>query len=348
MPAKAMQAELTPRQRDILGKLVEEYVATGQPVGSKHLVEQSRLGVSSSTVRYELAELEGLGFLTHPHTSAGRIPTERGYRLYVDELLQRLEPRPARFQLDLSMLRSEVESALQATTEALADLTSLPALVSAPPLEPATVHHVEVLLLQPEAVVVVVITSTGDVSKRIVAFDRPVDPGLVKWAAEYLNERVAGLGLGTHLLRRRFEDSGLAPAEREFLALLRPAFTELLRAEQRLYVGGTASLLEDVRAEELGVYRRLLEVLEKRAALLELVDAALDAKHPFVRVGGELEHPKLQDVALVAACYGLSNRALGTVGLLGPVRMDYDKAIRSVRSAAHELSRFVEAVYAEN
>jgi len=343
-----MQTELTPRQREILGRLVEAYVVTGQPVGSKHLVERSGLSVSSSTVRYELAELEGLGFLTHPHTSAGRTPTERGYRLYVDELLARLEPRPARFQLDLSALRSEVESALQATTEALADLTSLLALVSAPPLETTTVRHVEVLLLQPQVVVVVVITSTGDVSKRLVTFDEPVDQGLAKWAAEYLNERVAGLGLGTHLLRRRFEDPGLSAREREYLDRLRPAFTELLRADQRLYVGGRASLLEDVRAEDLGVYRRLLEVLEKRAALLELVDEALDAKRPFVRVGGELEHPKLHDVALVAACYGLSNRALGTVGLLGPVRMDYDKAIRSVRSAAHELSRFVEAVYAEN
>src|SRR5207244_3547402 len=196
MPAKAMQSELTPRQRDILGKLVEEHVATGQPVGSKHLVERSRLLVSSSTVRYELAELEGLGFLTHPHTSAGRIPTERGYRLYVDELLERLEPRPARFQLDLSALRSEVESALQATTEALADLTSLLALVSAPPLETTTVRHVEVLLLQPQVVVVFVITSTGDGSKRLVTFDEPVDRGLAEWAAEYLHERGAGVGRG--------------------------------------------------------------------------------------------------------------------------------------------------------
>src|SRR5256886_2053666 len=310
-----METELTPRQRDILGKLVEEYVATAQPVGSKHLVERSRLLVSSSTVRYELAELEGLGFLTHPHTSAGRIPTERGYRLYVDELLERLRPRPARFLLDLSALRSEVESALQATTEALADLTSLLALVSAPPLETTTVRHVEVLLLQPQVVVVVVITSTGDVSKRVVTFDQPVDQGLAKWAAEYLNERVSGLGLGTHLLRPRVEGPGLSAGEREFLARLRPAFTELLRAEQRLYVGGAASLLEDVRAEELGVYRRLLEALEKRAALLDLVDAALDAKHPFVRVGGELPHPKLPDAAPVAACYGPSNPALGPAGL---------------------------------
>src|SRR5919199_6757416 len=343
-----VDVELTPRQREILRRVVEEYVATGQPVGSKSLVERAGLDVSSSTVRHELAELERSGLLTHPHTSAGRIPTEHGYRLYVDALLDRLEPRPAGFELDLSAVRSEVEAALQATTEMLSRVTSLLALVSAPPLEATTVRRVEVLLLQPQVVVVVVITSAGDVSKRVLTFEEPLDSGLVLWAAEYLNERVAGLQLGTHLLRQRFEDPGLSARERAFLAALRPAFTELVRAEQRLYVGGAASLLEDLRSEELGAYRRLLEVLEKRAALLALVDEALDAKRPFVRVGGELEHPKLQDVALVAACYGLSNRALGTVGLLGPVRMDYEKAIRTGRSAAHELSRFVEAVYAEN
>jgi heat-inducible transcriptional repressor len=348
VPAKMAQTRLTPRQREILRKVVEEYVATGQPVGSKNLVARSQLTVSASTVRSELAELEAWGLLTHPHTSAGRIPTEGGYRAYVDALLERLEPRPARFDLDLSAVRIEVETALQATTEMLADVTSLLALVSAPPLETTTVRHAEVLLLQPRVVVVVVITSTGGVSKRVVTFDEPVDPGLANWAAEYLNERVAGLRLGTHLLRQRFEDPSLTARERMFLDRLRPPFTELLRAEQRLYVGGAASLLDDVRADELGVYRRLLEALEKRAALLELVDEALDPKRLFVRVGGELENPALQDVALVAACYGLSNRALGTVGLLGPVRMDYEKAIRSVRGAAHELSRFVEDVYAEN
>jgi heat-inducible transcriptional repressor len=348
MPAKMLQARLTPRQRDILQRVVEEYVATGQPVGSKNLVERSQLSVSASTVRSELAELEVRGFLTHPHTSAGRIPTEGGYRAYVDALLERLEPRPARFELDLSAVRSEVEAALQATTEMLADVTSLLALVSAPPLETTTVRHAEVLLLQPRVVVVVVITSTGGVSKRVVTFDEPVDPGLASWAAEYLDERVAGLRLGTHLLRQRFEDPELTARERGFLERLRPPFTELLRAEQRLYVGGAASLLDDVRVDELGVYRRLLDALEKRVALLELVDEALDPKRLFVRVGGELANPALQDVALVAACYGLSNRPLGTVGLLGPVRMDYEKAIRSVRSAAHELSRFVEDVYAEN
>ncbi|HEX6700847.1 MAG TPA: heat-inducible transcriptional repressor HrcA [Gaiellaceae bacterium] len=343
-----MRIDLTPRQREILRLVVEEYVGSGQPVGSKHLVESAAMTVSPSTVRYELAELETFGLLTHPHTSAGRVPTDRGYRFYVDALLERLEPRPAPFELDLSLVRSEVEAALQATTEVLSEVTSLLALVSAPPLETTTVRHVEVLLLQPTVVMVVVITSTGGVTKHIATFDEAVDSGLPKWAGEYLNERVAGLQLGTHLLRQRFEDPALSARERAFLDRLRPAFVELLRAEQRLYVGGAATLLEDVRADELGAYRRLLEVLEKRAALLEIVGEALDPKRPFVRVGGELDNPALHDVALVGASYGLTHRTLGAVGLLGPVRMDYEMAIRSVRAAAVELSRFVEGIYAEN
>src|SRR6266571_4594630 len=132
---------LSERQGGILRRVVEEYVATGQPVGSKTLVERAGLNVSSSTVRNELAELERLGLLTHPHTSAGRVPTERGYRYYVDRLLERLEPRPGSFPLDLSAARSEVEAALQATTEMLSEVTRLLALVSAPPLESASVRH---------------------------------------------------------------------------------------------------------------------------------------------------------------------------------------------------------------
>jgi heat-inducible transcriptional repressor len=340
--------ELTERQREILLRVVEEYVATGQPVGSRRLVEAAGLKVSASTVRGELAELEVRGLLMHPHTSAGRVPTDRGYRLYVNGLLERLERRPGPFPLDVPAVRGEVEATLQATTEILSDLTRLLALVSAPPVEPATVRHVEVLLLQPQVVMVVVITSTGAVSKRVLRFEESVDPGLANWAGQYLNEEVAGLRLGTHLLRQRFERPDLSSRERGFLEMLRPAFTELLRDDQRLFVGGTASLLAGLPAEELGAYRRLLEVLEKRVALLAILSEALERNRPFVRVGDELEHPALSRLALVGAPYGLASQPLGAVSLLGPVRMDYEKAIRSVRAAASELSRFAEDYYADN
>jgi heat-inducible transcriptional repressor len=340
---------LSARQGEILRHVVEEYVATGQPVGSKTLVSRAGLGVSPSTVRNELADLERLGLLTHPHTSAGRVPTEAGYRLYVDHLLSAPEPRSeATFALDLSLARAEVEEALSATTEMLSQVTRLLAVVSAPGHEVATVRHVEVLLLQPNVVMVVVITSAGGVSKLRYSFAEPLDPGLVTWSSEYLNERLAGLRIGSRAARLAFDEPGLGMRERAFLMVVRGAFDQAPDEERRLYVGGTAGLLDEMRTEEIGAYRSLLEALEKRAALLDVLAQRLDPRRTFARVGEELEQPGLRDLALVGATYGLAHQTLGAVSLLGPLRMDYEKALRTVRGAAHELSRFVEEVYGED
>ena len=342
------ERELTERQRLILEYVVEDYVAGGLPVGSKALTARRSMLVSASTVRYELAELEDRGLLTHPHTSAGRVPTDLGYRFYVDRLLGSLTPRPAELALDLSSVRNEIDEALQATIDALVQVTHLLALATAPQLQTTTVRHIEVLLLQPQVVVVVIITSTGGVTKRLFVFDEPVDPGLADWAAAYLKETVAGLRLGARQLGARFADPTLSVRERDFLIVLEPAFTELVESgEQGVYVGGAAGLVEELRADDITTFRGVLETLERRAVLLDLLSSALEAKRPFVRVGSEFTDPAFAKLALVAAPYGLSNRNLGTVCLLGPARMDYGKAIDAVRSAAGQLSRFVEELYEE-
>lgn len=338
---------LSDRQLDILRLVVEEYVATGQPVGSKALVERAGLGVSPSTVRNELAELERHGLLTHPHTSAGRVPTEAGYRLYVDELLTRPETRPEA-PLGIQSAHAEVEEALQATTEILSQVTRLLALVSAPPLEAATIKHVEVLLLQPDVVLVVVIASTGSVTDLRFAFPEPIDPGLANWAADYLRERLVGARIGSRAVKLAFDEPGLSARERGFLQAIRGAFEQAADENRQLFVGGTAGLLDEMRSEEIGAYRSLMEALEKRAAILDVLAQRLDPRRPFARVGEELEQPGLERLALVGATYGFAHRTLGSVSLLGPLRMDYEKALRSVRSAAYELSRFVEDVYSDD
>jgi heat-inducible transcriptional repressor len=340
--------DLSDRQRWILRLVVEEYVATGQPVGSRHLVEHAGLSFSASTVRSELAELEEHGLLMHPHTSAGRIPTDSGYRYYVDSLLAERSPRSGLPPIELSLVQNEVAGALEATTEMLASMTHLLALASAPSLETTAVRHVEVLCLQPCVVLVVLITSAGEISKRVCAFEEPVDPGLVSWGREYLNERLEGQTLGLRLLRQVLQDPGLTAGEREFLAILRPALEEQVEhADERVFMGGAASLLDAVRGSELDACRNLLSVLERRAATLELLHASIEQSRPFVRVGEELDNPDLAGVSLVGARYGLARRPLGTVSLLGPMRMDYERAIAAVRAAALELSRFVEDVYEE-
>ena len=340
--------QLTPRKRELLRRVVEEYVATGQPVASKTLVERSALGVSSSTIRSELAELESLGFLSHPHTSAGRLPTESGYRIYAEELLEAAEGRPAPLGVDLRAMRDELEEALRATTEMLSRTTRLLALVSAPSLETASIRHVEVLALQPTAVMVVAITSTGGVTKRLFRLEEPVDPGLVSWASAYLNDRLVGVRLGTSSVRRQLQAPELTMRERSFLDVVGSTVLDVgVEDGPEVFVGGAAGLFEEVRAEEVEATMRLLELLERRAAVLELVSEALEPRRAVVHVGPDVGGGQLHDVSLVGATYGTQSKALGAVGLVGPLRMDYEKAIRSVRAAAFELSRLVEDVYEE-
>jgi heat-inducible transcriptional repressor len=340
--------QITERQQLLLRRVVECHVEIGQPVGSRWLAGQRDLPWGPSTIRAELARLEELGLLQHPHTSAGRVPTDRGYREYVDSLTE-TDRLPARApKMDLNVVRHEVDEAMRATTEQLSQVTNLLAMVSAPPIGTTTIRHVEVLLLQPQVAMVVVITSTGGVTKRVISYDRPVDQGLVKWAGSYLNEVLGGMGLGARMLHGRLFAPDLSDGERAFLQTLAPAFTELEDiAEDTLFVGGAERLLTEGRLQDVSQIGDLMTALERRVALLGMLRSALDEHSVYVRIGTENETPELRSISVVAANYGLPQRNLGAVSVLGPVRMDYPKAIASVRDAAAELSRFVSELYGE-
>jgi heat-inducible transcriptional repressor len=341
--------EITTRQSFVLRKVVEGHRDTGQPVGSKWLAEQDDVPWGPSTIRAELARLEELGLLQHPHTSAGRVPTDHGYRRYVDELLEdggtALASTP---KVQIGVVRQEVDQAMRATTEQLSQVTNLLAIVSAPPLGTTTIRHVEVLLLQPQVAMVVVITSTGGVTKRVVSYDDPVDPGVVAWARSYLNEVLDGMAVGARMVHQRLAAPELSEAERSFLATLAPAFMELEdTAGDTLYVGGAGRLMSEHRLQELSQINDLMELLERRVALLSMLRSALEEPSVYLRIGAENEQPELRSLSVVAANYGLAARNLGAVSVLGPMRMDYPRAIVSVRQAALELSHFVSELYDE-
>jgi heat-inducible transcriptional repressor len=333
---------LTERQELVLRKVVEEYLEAGSPVGSKSLSAEVRWG--PSTIRHELASLEELGLLAHPHTSAGRIPTEAGYRYFVDRLLPTEDTGPP---LSLSLVRRELDEAMRMTSETLSQVTDLLAVVTAPPIETSTIRHIEVLVLQPQVLMVVVITSTGGVSKRLFTFSGAVDPGIADWAASYLNERLVGLGLGARILHQRLHDQSLAAIESAFLDALAPVFTELEESPETLYVEGAARLLSADRSGDVSDLNALLELLERRVTMLGVLRSALGERDVLVRIGAENDAPGLRSLALVVASYGLPQRRLGTVSVIGPLRMDYARAIRSVREAAHQLSSFIADVYDE-
>ncbi|MGI8631937.1 MAG: heat-inducible transcriptional repressor HrcA [Solirubrobacterales bacterium] len=338
---------LTDRQQSILRLVVATHLDSGRPVGSRALAEDGTLECRPSTIRAELAALEDVGLLEQPHTSAGRIPTESAYRAYAEDLIETVPrpplPAPAP-SASITHMRREVDEALHETTFLLSRTTELVALATAPPLATASIRRVEVLPLQPNSVMVVVITSTGGVAKRVFTFERRVDPGLVEWAGSYLNERLSGLGLGARMLAGRLDDETLGAAERCFVDAVAPAFGNLEEAaEQSLYLDGTAHLLAGDR--EVPDLEELMRTLERRVGLLSVLRTALERDSVFMWIGSENPRPELRGVSMVGANYGLGWRNLGTVGVIGPLRMDYAAAIEGVQTAAGELSQYFETVY---
>jgi heat-inducible transcriptional repressor len=341
-----MSVTLTSRQEVVLRTVIEEYITTGVPVGSKYLTEHHALGAAPSTIRMDLADLEELGMLAHPHTSAGRVPTDAGYRHYVDAFAGRRPEAAPALALAADRARSEIDAALRETAEALSRVTELLAVVSSPAVTTSTVRHVEVLSLQPRLVMVVIITTSGQVTKRIFHFDEAVDAGLAEFARVYLNERLVGTQLGTRRAAAAFVSPDLGPKERGFVDAIRDAFDELGSGDvDGLHLGGTSRLLENLGREGVGHLNELLEMLEQRFHLLELLSGALREDGVYLRIGHEIGDPSLSACSLVAASYGVANRNLGTVSVLGSTRMDYQHVIATVRATADGLSAYLEEIW---
>ncbi len=337
--------ELTPRQAEILRQVTRLYIATGRPVGSKSLRRECGFSVSASTIRSELARLEEMGYLDHPHTSAGRVPTDHGYRFYVDSSGAG-EGRRARCEIEPQALGDEIGDAIRYAAALLARTTGFLAMVSSPEQGDITIRHVEVLQLQPDLVTVVVITGSGGVARKLFVFDEPVDPGLVNWARGYLNDAVTGLYLGSRLLRLRLAEADLGPREREFIDAISPALLESPAGQgENLVMEGAPALLARLEAENGFRARDLVEMLERQDELLAILRSALVEYRVYLRIGSELPAAAMQRCSLVAANYGLAHRNLGTVGVLGPRRMDYPAVIGSVEATARCLSEFIEEIY---
>ncbi|HEY5529750.1 MAG TPA: heat-inducible transcriptional repressor HrcA [Thermoleophilia bacterium] len=335
---------LTQRQRTILNAVTERYIRTGAPVPSKDVAAMTGLRVSSSTVRSELAELEEQGYLTHPHTSAGRIPTDVGYRELVDQLMgiapQRLGASGAVAPEEFT---GEVETALRQATEAMSRATNLLALALAPRVSGARLCHMELLALHPNQLMYVFIVSTGGVMKGTLEFAQPIDPGLVEWARTYMNEMLDNRTLTARLVRRVLDNPELTPHEAAFLHKLTPALEKLVdeHNQEELFIGGASRLLSEPRLEDVRSLGDLYSLLEERFMLLGVLRLALGTGGVLVRIGTEHETLALKPFSVVAASYGLPQRRLGSVSLVGPTRMDYEKAIGTVRDTAQLLSSLV-------
>ncbi len=336
------------RRLAVLRAIVEDYVSTQEPVGSKALVERHGLGVSPATVRNDMAALEEEGLITQPHTSAGRIPTDKGYRLFVDRLttikpMSSAEKRAIATILDGAI---DVDDVVQRSVRLLAQLTHQVALVQYPTLSRSTVRHVDLVPLTDTRLLVVVILSTGRVEQRLVELPAPL--GEDDLAA--LRLRIAGAVTGCVIadaslaLTELPTAPGAGEVERTVQARLVDTLVEAMsdhRSSARVAVGGAANLARFGDSFEVSV-RPLLEALEEHVVLLKLLGEAHAGGMVTVRIGHEGPYQEFASTSVVATGYGPDDEALGNLGVVGPTRMDYPGTMAAVRAVARYVSRILD------
>ena len=329
---------LEERRLAVLRAIVEDYVATQEPVGSKTLVERHNLPVSPATVRNDMAALEEEGFIAQPHTSAGRIPTDKGYRLFVDRLakvrpLSAAEKRAITTFLDGAV---DLDDVVQRSVRTLAQLTRQVAVVQYPSLTRSTVRHVELVKITPARVMLVLITDTGRVDQRMVDLGDVITDDDVSRMRTMLNASLADHRL-TEAAVKVGELLDEVPSDlRDHMTRLSTVLLESLveHPEERLVLGGTANLTRNV-ADFPGSLRQILEALEEQVVVLKLLAAARVPGTITVRIGEENEAEEMRSTSVVSIGYGSRDTLLGGMGVVGPTRMDYPGTIAAVRAVAN-------------
>jgi len=340
------------RAQAILRAVIEEYVVTAAPVGSQALVTRYALGVSSATVRSILAELEGAGLLTHPHTSAGRIPTDEGYRFYVESIVEHV-PLPAVEQLMIRHQFGQVEYAsehwfrLAATT--LASLTRAAGLATPAKPRAAHIRRIDLVAMNERLASLIVVLQEGAIKQALLTLEEPVDQDTLNTVAGLLNARLSGLTASQAATVLGRFDEGVAdgPIARRvgerLVRMLREYDATLI---EEVFSDGLLNVMAAPEFAQSDKLRRVFSALENRAWLGELVGNVAGWNGVRVFIGHENRPMEMQDVSLVLASYGRPGRAVGVVGVLGPTRMSYPQAIGTVRFVSGLMNELVDHLYA--
>jgi heat-inducible transcriptional repressor len=340
------------RAQAILRAVIEEYVTTATPVGSQALVERYSLGVSSATVRNVLAELEGAGLLSHPHTSAGRVPTDQGYRFYVESIVDQV-PLPPVEQLMIRHQFGQVEFAsehwfrLAATT--LASITRAAGLATPAKPQAAQIRRIDLVSINERVASVILILREGTIKQVLASLDQPTGQETLNRVAALLNERVAGLtaaGAEARLASLREDDELEGLGRRLGERVVRTLREYDGAAIEEVFSDGLLNVMAAPEFAQSDKLRRVFSALENRAYLGELVGHLAGSGRVQVFIGAENTSAEMRDVSLVLASYGRPGRAIGVVGVLGPTRMSYPQAIGTVRFVSGLMNELVEHLYA--
>ncbi len=340
---------LDDRKLDVLRAIVEDYVATQEPVGSKALVERHQLRVSPATVRNDMAVLEEEGYIRQPHTSAGRVPTDRGYRLFVDKLsrIKPLSPAERRAIERFLVGAVDLDDVVHRTVRLLAQLTRQVAVVQYPSLTRSCVRHLELVPISTTRLMVVMILDTGRVEQRLVELPGPLPEAEVLRLRTAINEKLGGARLSEtpSLVTALVDecDGGLRTAMAALSSVLLETLVE--RSDERIALAGTANLTRGGILDFQGSIRPILEALEEEVVLLKLIGSAEPGPTVTrVLIGDENEIEHLRSASVISTGYGPGATVVGGLGVVGPTRMDYPGTIATVNAVA----RYVGEILAQN
>ena len=334
---------LNERAQHLLRVLVQRYIGSGQPVGSRTLSRDSGLDLSPATVRNVMADLEDLGLLHAPHVSAGRIPTVQGYRFFVDSLLKvapidegELEHLRTRLER-----KGERESLMDAATSLVSDVTHMAGIVTLPKQEHLILRHVEFLALSPERVLVILVVNGSDVQNRVIHLARPYSPALLQQVGNYLNEVCAGKDLlevrESLLAELKEHRSSLDELMLTAIEMADKAFVKDVGDDEALLVSGQTNLMEYGELADMEKLRHLFEAFREKTELLHILDQCLRADGLQIFIGEESGFDALDGCSVIAAPYEREDKVLGVLGVIGPTRMAYDRVIPIVDVTARLL-----------
>lgn len=335
-----MRTMLDDRSRTLLKTLIEHYIADGQPVGSRALSKFSSLDLSPATIRNVMADLEEMGLVASPHTSAGRIPTPKGYRLFVDSLLtvQPIAPNQAAL-LEGQLQADAPQRVMTHAAQLLSNLSSFAGVVVTP-RRGGIFRHVEFLRLGERRVLLIVVSPEGDVHNRILQTDRDFTPSELMEAGNYINSNYAGLDFEAVRKRLRGELTALREDISALMTLAVEAGADVFKApDDEVLVSGERRLLDVTDlSDNMSRLRRLFELFEQKTSLARLLDASTQGQGVQIFIGGESALVPIEELSVVAAPYEIDGRVVGTLGVIGPTRMAYERVIPIVDITAKLLS----------
>jgi len=335
---------LSERKKRILQAVVSGYILTADPVGSRTIARTCRIGLSSATIRNEMADLEDMGYLSQPHTSAGRIPSQKGYRYYVDYLMPPGEIKEEEASaIDRSMnidKMREIEQIIVNASRVLSSATNHTALIMGPQYKKSTFRQMRILPLDDKKGLVVLVTDTGFIKNKVIDLHQTLSPSELQQVVSYLNQKLYGLTIDqvtTSLINELKRDlfRRMELLEQAFILL-----EESLKEEQqvRVFLGGTTNILNQPEFKNVDKIKRMLALFEQETLLFNILEKNISEEGVTVRIGDENLVEEIQECALITAAYKINNKTLGTVGVLGPTRMNYARIIGVVRFLVDKLN----------